>query len=348
MKFTEELRKRLRPEHGEGALAAGRIKEAVCLGGKGAGRKVRHAVTALGTAARRSAENAGRAVRSGAGALVQSVKRIPKDKRMLAAGLIAGLAAGSVSVGTVLEYTGAQRESEYESAASELGEQISQLEEKNALLESENAELRLEADDSELAHNNAEILAGDSEEWMLVLVNEEHPLETTYEPASLTQIDEERSVDSRIAENLQQMMADGAAQGLNMYVTSAYRSYERQREVFNSGMQTRINSGMTPLEAYEDTKKSIAVPGTSEHATGLAVDIIAAGYSELDERQADTAEQQWLMAHCWEYGFILRYPDGTSDITGIIYEPWHYRYVGKEAAREITEQGITMEEYLGE
>ena len=84
----------------------------------------------------------------------------------------------------------------------------------------------------------------------------------------------------------------------------------------------------------------------TEERTGLAVDIISSEYEELDDRQGDTEEQKWLMEHCWEYGFILRYPPEKSDVTKIVYEPWHYRYVGKEAAKEITEQNITLEEYV--
>ena len=90
----------------------------------------------------------------------------------------------------------------------------------------------------------------------------------------------------------------------------------------------------------------VARPGTSEHQTGLAVDIVDQNYQLLDEKQENTPVQQWLMAHCTEYGFILRYPTGKSKITGIGYEPWHYRYVGSDAAREITDQGLCLEEYL--
>lgn len=264
--------------------------------------------------------------------------------RGIGAGILTGiLAAAAISAAIFHSYAedAADREAELKSEIAELESEKKSLEDKNAILQ-------IEGDKSEIARKNAEILASDEAGWSLVLVNEEHPLATDYEPPHLVAIDSERSVDSRIAADLQQMMSDGAAQGLDMYVTSAYRSYERQREVFSAGMQERLNSGLAPLEAYEDTSTSIAFPGTSEHATGLAVDIIANGYSELDEKQASTPEQQWLMAHCWEYGFILRYPQDTGDITGIIYEPWHYRYVGKEAAKEITEQGITLEEYLGE
>ena len=91
----------------------------------------------------------------------------------------------------------------------------------------------------------------------------------------------------------------------------------------------------------------MAPPGTSEHQTGLALDIVAASYQLLDEGQEDTAEQQWLMANSWKYGFILRYPSEKSDITGIGYEPWHYRYVGRAAAAEIYHSGVCLEEFLG-
>ncbi|MBR2807404.1 MAG: M15 family metallopeptidase, partial [Oscillospiraceae bacterium] len=87
--------------------------------------------------------------------------------------------------------------------------------------------------------------------------------------------------------------------------------------------------------------------GTSEHQLGLALDIVDTNERQLNSTQANNATQQWMMENCWKYGFILRFPEDKEDITGIIYEPWHYRYVGKEAAKEITEQGVCLEEYLG-
>ena len=215
-----------------------------------------------------------------------------------------------------------------------------------AELTAENEELRDQIKKENAVEANTETLAGEEEGWQLILVNGDHPLDASYVPEKLTEISQGYQVDDRIASDLQQMLDDGAAQGLSMYVTSAYRSYDQQIETFNASMQNRLEQNMTPLEAYQETSTSVALPGTSEHATGLAVDIISTSYGELDDRQGDTAEQKWLMEHCWEYGFILRYPPEKSDITGIIYEPWHYRYVGKDAAREITEQGITLEEYL--
>ena len=144
------------------------------------------------------------------------------------------------------------------------------------------------------------------------------------------------------------MFEDAAAAGMSMYIVSAYRSYDSQRQVFNDTMSSWIAQGYTPMDAYDETKKSVAVPGISEHATGLALDITSSTYTGLDDAQAQTAESQWLAANTWKYGFILRYPTDKADVTGIIFEPWHYRYVGKEAAKEITERGITLEEYLEE
>lgn len=90
----------------------------------------------------------------------------------------------------------------------------------------------------------------------------------------------------------------------------------------------------------------MAVPGTSEHQLGLALDIVDISNQTLDESQENTPVQKWLMNNSWRYGFILRYPTDKSDITGISYEPWHYRYVGKKAAKEIYDAQICLEEYL--
>ena len=90
----------------------------------------------------------------------------------------------------------------------------------------------------------------------------------------------------------------------------------------------------------------VAVPGTSEHETGMALDIVSYSYQLLNEQQENTAEQKWFMEHCWEYGFILRYPKDKTEVTGIGYEPWHYRYVGREHAAKLYESGLCLEEYI--
>ena len=90
----------------------------------------------------------------------------------------------------------------------------------------------------------------------------------------------------------------------------------------------------------------VALPGTSEHQLGLALDLVDESYQNLDEGQENTKVQKWLMQNSWRYGFILRYPTDKSSVTGIIYEPWHYRYLGRDMARDVYESGLCLEEFL--
>lgn len=222
-------------------------------------------------------------------------------------------------------------------------EQITTLKDQNKQLSSESQDGGTGGE----VTSGADTLSSTEEGWSLVLINEVHPLDTEYRP-ELAEIVEGKFVDTRIMDELTAMLEDAVNEGMNMYICSAYRDYEEQRQVFNTTMVDWINQGKSPLEAYEETKISVAVPGTSEHASGLALDIVSAQYGELDEKQAETAEAKWLAENCWKYGFILRYPPEKSAVTGIIFEPWHYRYVGKDAAKEIKEKDITLEEYLSQ
>lgn len=104
--------------------------------------------------------------------------------------------------------------------------------------------------------------------------------------------------------------------------------------------------GIRLEDAKAKAGRQVAVPGTSEHQLGLAVDIVDVSYQLLDTNQENTDVQKWLLENSWRYGFILRYPTDKTDITGIVYEPWHYRYVGKEYAKEIHEKGVCLEQYL--
>ncbi len=149
-----------------------------------------------------------------------------------------------------------------------------------------------------------------------------------------------------IADALQQMMDGCQAAGYRVRFRSGYRSQAKQELYFNNWRNMLISQGMSFEEATEATKKEVAYPGTSEHQLGLAVDLTDWDYTNLNENQAKTESQKWLMEHCWDYGFILRYPEGSTASTGIIYEPWHYRYVGVELAKEIRDSGLTLEEYL--
>lgn len=195
-------------------------------------------------------------------------------------------------------------------------------------------------------HNGNATVIRPEDAWQLTLVNASHPLEGN--PAiELTQLRNGQSVDSRIYPALQRMMDDARAAGLRPLICSSYRTGEKQAELFQSKVAGYLNEGYPVEEATRMAAKWVAAPGTSEHQLGLAVDIVAESYQLLDEQQEQTDEQQWLIENCAEYGFILRYPTDKSDLTGVGYEPWHYRYVGEAAAAEIMQQGVCLEEYLG-
>lgn len=185
-----------------------------------------------------------------------------------------------------------------------------------------------------------------AENLELILVNGENPLSEDFSVPELTQLKNGQSIDSRAYPSLQEMMDAARAAGYKPLICSSYRAWDKQTELFQKKVQSYLDQGYTQAEAEGQASFWVARPGTSEHQTGLAVDIVDQNYQLLDKKQENTPVQQWLMAHCTEYGFILRYPTGKSEITGIGYEPWHYRYVGLDAAREITEQGLCLEEYL--
>ena len=157
---------------------------------------------------------------------------------------------------------------------------------------------------------------------------------------------ENASINPACKADLEQMLADCRAAGFSPRILSAYRSIRDQEYNFNVAVGRRVARGYAYKTAYDQVRQIIAIPGTSEHHLGLAFDIVDSRYPYLEEPQEKTETQQWLMEHSWEYGFILRYPNGTTEITGIIYEPWHYRYLGREMAAEIHELGITLEEYV--
>ena len=142
------------------------------------------------------------------------------------------------------------------------------------------------------------------------------------------------------------MMDAAADDGVDLMICSAFRSYDRQKSLFNNKINKLMNSGMTYLEAYKVGSMNVTVPGTSEHHLGLALDILTGSYTTMDDGFGDTEAGKWLAKNAPEYGFILRYPEGKEDITGIVYEPWHFRYVGTRYAKDITQRGVCLEEYL--
>lgn len=158
----------------------------------------------------------------------------------------------------------------------------------------------------------------------IMLANKSYSLPADYNPGSLT---------PECQSAFYSMRNDAAALGLNLYINSAFRSYSYQQNLYNRYV---VRDGKKTADTYS------ARPGHSEHQTGLSLDL-----NTVTQSFANTAEGRWVAAHCHEYGFIIRYPKGKSDITGYCYEPWHLRYVGVEKATEITNSGMCLEEYYG-
>lgn len=179
-----------------------------------------------------------------------------------------------------------------------------------------------------------------SEEWNLIVVNTWNELPEDYS-VELTELSNGQKVDSRIYPHLQEMFDAARAEGIYPIVREGYRTDEEQQEILDDKIQAYINEGYSQRKAEKAAKEWVALPGTSEHQIGIAVDINA------DKTKCTNDDvYAWLADNAYKYGFVLRYPLGKQEITGTSYEPWHYRYVGAEVAQEIYEQGICLEEYF--
>ena len=203
-----------------------------------------------------------------------------------------------------------------------------------------------DATPGEKASQTHQVKNAQNQEWNLFLVNPWNPIPDNYEP-ELTYLKNGQAVDSRCYPELQQMMDDCRAAGLEPLICASYRTMEKQEALFEDKEARLIQEGCPENEVEAEAAKVVAYPGTSEHQLGLALDIVDVSYQQLDTEQENTPVQQWLLKNSWKYGFVLRYPTDKSNITGVIYEPWHYRYVGKEAAAEMYENKLCLEEYLG-
>ena len=183
------------------------------------------------------------------------------------------------------------------------------------------------------------------DDWNLLLVNKQHPVPEEY-TFELGTIAGAMKCDARILPELFAMLQAAKDDGVYLAVCSPYRDISRQEILFNRKIKMHMGNGYSYLEAYKKASQIVTVPGASEHQIGLALDIISDDYTFLDEGFANTKSGKWLKEHSKEYGFILRYPKGKEYITGIDYEPWHFRYVGKDAATIIMDNGITLEEFV--
>lgn len=185
----------------------------------------------------------------------------------------------------------------------------------------------------------------DCSSWNLILVNAENPIPENYEIKTAKTINA-KEVDERILDPLEYMIASAKEDGIEIFVDSAFRSVEYQKEIMDKNINRHLDKGYSEEAAKMMAENYISVPGYSEHHTGLAVDIITPSYQILDVGYAKTDAAIWLKDHAADFGFILRYPKDKIDITGIEFEPWHYRYVGKEHSQYMMNNNLCLEEYL--
>lgn len=182
--------------------------------------------------------------------------------------------------------------------------------------------------------------AAEADQWYLQIASVAHPLPEGFVQPSTTVIDDiGREIDSRIVGAYRDLVNAAKADGLNIYPISGFRPHSTQISLFNARVEQARNDGYADPEA--EAARHVAKPGTSEHELGLAVD-----FNSVDESYfRNTAEAKWLAAHCAEYGFVIRYPEDKESVTGIIYEPWHLRFVGVKHAKRMNELNMCLEEY---
>ena len=193
------------------------------------------------------------------------------------------------------------------------------------------------------ANGNPVTVSPDGDNRELTLVNLQYRLPEDYKPTLQAAVEGSSvQLDARVAPFYAEMYAAAKADGCTLTPYSGYRTYARQQENFDRKVAYYVSQGLSEAEATAQTQTRILPAGASEHNMGFAMDIVSASADFIS-----TKEFSWLSAHAHEYGFILRYPENKTEITGVMYEPWHWRFVGKEAAAEMQKSGQCLEEYLG-
>lgn len=213
-----------------------------------------------------------------------------------------------------------------------------------SVIKTSGVEYRANSSQAETEGGKAEMVweAAGSDDWRLILVNQSHYIPDDYE-VELVELSNGQCVDKRIYPALQEMFDAARAEGVYPIVASGYRTAEKQQSIMDEKIEEYIAEGYSEKTAKSKAEIWVAVPGTSEHQLGISVDINADGIHSTGNQVYD-----WLDQNGHKFGFIKRYPEDKTEITGIINEPWHYRYVGAEAAAEMYRSGVCLEEYLGE
>lgn len=180
---------------------------------------------------------------------------------------------------------------------------------------------------------------------LLTLVDREHPVEDDYN-VEFTLLGDGQMVDSRCVDDLEAMLEACRRAGGKPVVAASFRTWGAQERAWEEALDAMVRGGLSCEQAEQRLERQTELPGYSEHQLGLAVDIEEQDSEPEKAQQADTATLRWLQENSWRYGFILRYPENKTEITGKDYRPWHYRYVGREAAQQIHELDLSLEEYI--
>ena len=269
-------------------------------------------------------------------------------KKKSKAPIILTAVAVALGIGVLLWFTGIVPESEGEDHSDSMETEIDVYEDTASDLvfladddteeESHNESTAIQ---TSVTYDDGHIVISDNDVWEQTLVNRWNKIPENYEFELLT-LDNGKQIDERIYESLQRMFDDARSQDVFPYVTEAYRSNDEQVEMMQIYIDSFIEQEYDEETAREMAEAYVALPGTSEHQLGLALDINA----DMNISGDSQPVYDWLAENAYRYGFILRYPEGKENITGINYEPWHYRYVGEECAGEIYREGLCLEEYL--
>lgn len=261
----------------------------------------------------------------------------------LAAVVICGCSARSIPASSAPEATETPDRTDT-SDVSSVSETVLPEDSEVSLPESSETDEPVSEESSVPASPAAGTLEGD---WRLVLVNPWNVLEEEMD-VDLVMTDYGYQVDKRIEDDLDEMISAAKKDGVDLLVCYGYRTFAQSQALFDKQIarQKAAHPSYTEEEAVEAAKAWVAPPGTSDHHTGLALDIVTPSNQVLDDNFADTDAAKWMAAHSWEYGFVIRFPKDKTDITGIAYESWHLRYVGRDHARVMTENNFCLEEYI--
>jgi len=182
-------------------------------------------------------------------------------------------------------------------------------------------------------------------DWRLMLVNPDNILPENFS-VDLTMTKYGYEVDSRIVDDVTALIDGAANDGVKLLICYGYRTLEQSQQLFDKQLRKQLSYGLSEEAALAEAKRWVAPPGTSDHHTGLALDIVTPEHQVLNHAFYNTPAGQWMAEHSWEYGFVIRFPEDKQDITGITYEPWHLRFVGKEHAAKMHKNNECLEEYF--